>query len=331
MQKGQPHPVIQPILSSSSSSSSSSYSSNPPNTFGSGPFAAFIPAPYHLNSSSSSNSYSSVLEIPDGTGNGEGEMEMRGGGNEEGEDGDNAVDAAVALTSSTGSAAEAVVPAPAVAVAAAVVGKKRKRGGTVPSNPSPEERWVANADKRVVGGPGPEFWMDTIVRNPKMIFSTLEAVMPPLPTPVLLETYSAPPDAKYELTRPAKHSIAISGKDTVGKKALKFDLFQILRLVYSRYLSHAMFLEGWAIVGTATKTIIAGDWNGTNLFIRLHRHFMNEANNYKVLRDNFSQDVMDRVNIHRQQNLGFLSLAAGIYRYDPKKDPANCFQAVLTE
>ena len=106
-------------------------------------------------------------------------MEMRGGGNEEGEDGDNAVDAAVALTSSTGSAAEAVVPAPAVAMAAAVVGKKRKRGGTVPSNPSPEERWVANADKRVVGGPGPEFWMDTIVRNPKMIFSTLEAVMPP--------------------------------------------------------------------------------------------------------------------------------------------------------
>ena len=262
MQKGQPHPDNQPILSSSSSSSSSSYSSYPPNTFGSGPFAAFIPAPYHLNSFSSSNSYSSVLEIPDGTGNGEGEMEMRGGGNEEGEDGDKAVDAAVALTSSTRSAAEAVVPAPAVAVAAAVVGKKRKRGGTVPSNPSPEERWVANADKRVVGGPGPEFWMDTIVRNPNMIFSTLEAVMPPLPTPVLLETYSAPPDAKYELTRPAKHSIAISGKDTVGKKALKFDLFQILRLVYSRYLSHAMFLEGWAIVGTATKTIIAGDWNG---------------------------------------------------------------------
>ena len=198
--------------------------------------------------------------------------------------------------------------------------KPKKARGVNEREPEPAERWVTNADVRPKGGQGPVQWTDTGVKRPKLIDSSEATLMPavdPLPEDKLPKAYESTTNKKYD-TRRSRHSIAVLGKDKYGERGLKFKNFQILRLVFDRYLSFEVYDEAFATL-PPPDSIAKGDWNCRNLFIRLLRYLKN-PDNTESLPEHFKPDVLERVNTYRQCHPGFLSLAETEWRHVAKLD-----------
>ena len=210
------------------------------------------------------------------------------------------------------------------------------QGGRSSSRPPEKEiRWVASADVRELGGQGPLEWIDTGSAIPTTVSSSEQTLLPANATPLAPEhlppLYIDKVPATSQNTRRATHSKAVSGKSTVGHHGLRFPNFQILRLVFDRYLSWADYEIAWKAAGGAAKAITAGDWNGRNIFIRLLR-FIRDPMNQMAVAEHFQQDVLDRVNEYRRNHPGFLSLAETACRHDVQLDTAaTCREPMLFE
>ena len=153
----------------------------------------------------------------------------------------------------------------------------------------------------------------------------VEIVLPPL--------YKTPENATPNEKRRFQRNQKVSGKEKAGDYALKFDIFQILRLVFQRFLSWEMYNKAWGIAMPASRSILMGDWNGTNIIILLVRELKKPNIKFPILNDKFSQEMMDRVNNYRRLRPGWLTLAETKFRFDAEldADENSGVQELLTE
>ena len=229
--------------------------------------------------------------------------------------------------------------------AAETSAKKKKKKNSTKDRPDPAPsrfmRWVANADKRAENGQGPLEWTDIdssgIVKSEVIISSSAETLMPdnfPAGVEIVLPPlYKTPENASPNEKRRFQRNQKVSGKEKAGDYALKFDIFQILRLVFQRFLSWEMYNKAWGIAMPASRSILMGDWNGTNIIILLVRELKKPNIKFPILNDKFSQEMMDRVNNYRRLRPGWLTLQDIKFRFDAELDAEenSGVQELLTE
>ena len=207
--------------------------------------------------------------------------------------------------------------------------------------------WVASASELDEHGQGPLEWKDPeckvriksenkrTKRIPSvdssaqvktgMISSSADTLMPPSDPDVVFvlpKLAQQKDDATLKETRRSKRNKEVNGHNKGGDDGLKFEIFGTMRLVFNRFLTWDMYDKAWGRVKPASMSVTEKDWNCNNIFIHLWRHLIDPKNEFEVLRNNFSQSMMDRVNEYRRTHPGFMSLAENAYRYDEVLDAA---------